>query len=101
MDRTPLQERLEDILGMRHVYFDPPSNLKMQYPAITYKISDYYKKNADNKKYLGFVEYELTVISDDPDNVIGSNLMTLFNWCSFGRRYQSDNLYHDTFTLYY
>ena len=35
--RQTLQSELEAILGSRNVYYQPPANLKMQYPAIRYK----------------------------------------------------------------
>lgn len=101
MDRLILQAKLESILGEDHVYYNPPENLRMKYPAIRYKLSDYDKKHADNCVYIGFNEYELTVISDDPDNNIWKKLVDSLNWCSYGRRYTSDNLVHDVLTLYF
>ena len=50
--RQTLQSELEAILGSRNVYYQPPANLKMQYPAIRYKKQKIISKKADNKKYL-------------------------------------------------
>ena len=38
--RLTLQTKLEDLLGSKHVYYQPPENLKMEYPAIRYSKSD-------------------------------------------------------------
>jgi len=38
--RLELQEVLESLLGSRNVYFQPPLNLKMNYPCIIYKRDD-------------------------------------------------------------
>ena len=38
--RLTLQIKLEDLLGSKHVYYQPPENLKMEYPAIRYSKSD-------------------------------------------------------------
>ena len=36
--RIELQLKLEEILGSRHVYFQPPASIKMTYPAIVYEL---------------------------------------------------------------
>ena len=38
--RQELQTKLEDILGGRHVYFQPPESTKMEYPAIVFSMKD-------------------------------------------------------------
>ena len=35
--RLDLQKLLEKTLGSRNVYFQPPPNVQMEYPAIVYK----------------------------------------------------------------
>lgn len=101
MDRLVLQKKFETLLGSRNVYYDPLPNISMKYPAIVYELSDYSKLHADNITYSGFNEYKVTVISDDPDNVIWKKLVNEMNWCSYGRRYVSEDLYHDVLTLYF
>ena len=41
MDSRPnLQAKLEEILGNKNVYFQPPESLKLNFPAIVYKRSN-------------------------------------------------------------
>lgn len=98
--RLKLHEIFCDILGSRNVYFQPPSSLKMSYPAIVYSLSDIQKKSADNKSYVKRTAYEVTVIDRDPDNSIVEKMSDLPN-CRFDRSFTSDRLYHYIFTLFY
>ena len=50
--RLKLQTILEDILGSGNVYFQPPSSVKMSYPAIRYSRDNIDKKVANNSTYL-------------------------------------------------
>ena len=36
-DRKALQADLEQLIGSRNVYYQPPENVKMNYPAIVYE----------------------------------------------------------------
>lgn len=98
--RLQLQGNLEELLGNRNVYYDPPENLKMTYPAIRYVLSKIESKFANNAAYSLFDCYELTVIASDPDNPVIKKLLRL-PMCKHGRHYKADGLNHDTFTLYY
>lgn len=96
-----MQEELEEILGSRNVYFQPPESVKMKYDAIVYNLSDIRMDYADDKVYKKNRSYEVTVISRNPDNEIAENLLDHFKYISFDRRFISDNLYHDALTLFY
>lgn len=98
--RLELQETLEEVLGSRNVYFQPPSNVKMKYPAIVYERSRMDARHANNDIYKLRVPYTVTVIDKRPDSDIPERMLEL-PYCSSDRRYTSDNLYHDVFTLYY
>ena len=37
--RIKLQAKLEELLGSRNVYYQPPETLKIEYPAIIYSKS--------------------------------------------------------------
>lgn len=95
-----LQLKLEDLLGQRHVYYQPPENLKLEYPAIRYSVSKIESRHADNVKYSNFTRYEVTVIDSLPDNEVIQKILELPH-SSFDRRYVSDNLNHDVIILYY
>lgn len=101
MERRPkLQGLLErDILGSRNVYFQPPDNLQMTYPAIKYELDDIKHLHANNKPYSQHPGYIITLIDENPDSEYVEKLASL-PMCSFDRFYKADNLNHWVFILY-
>lgn len=93
-----IQNRLEEICD--NVYFQPPSNEKMEYPCIVYSRDKIENKHGDNHVYTQNHRYQVIVLDKDPDSKITEDL-SKFDKCQFDRRYVSDNIYHDVFTLYY
>ncbi len=91
---------LEEILGSDEVHFQPPRNVRMEYPAIVYNVDDLDTKFADNHPYAQKVGYALTVIHRDPDNQVWREVGRL-RYCSFDRFDVVDNLNHYYFTLYF
>lgn len=98
--RLELQAKLEELLGSKNVYYQPPESLKMEYPAIVYSKSRIDKKAANDAAYLLTKGYEIIVIDRKPDNPVIDKLLEL-PMCSYDRHYKSDNLNHDVLTLYY
>lgn len=99
--RLDLQTELEAVLGSRNVYFQPPETLKIKYPAIIYKLSGIETVNADNIKYLLKNRYTVTLVHNDPDNETKDYLLTNFPYISFDTSFESDNLYHYVYDLFY
>ena len=99
--RLELQSALTDMFGSKHVYFQPPPTIKMIYPAIVYNLDGLYTSPANDKKYLKEERYTVTFIHKDPDENYSDGMFNAFPMCSFDRRFVSDNLYHDVYTLYY
>lgn len=98
--RLELQTLLEELLGSRNVYYQPPESVKMRYPAIVYERSKIEYRHANDSAYMQSRVYELTVIDDDPESDIVDRI-ALLPMCRYDRRFVSDNLYHDTFTIYF
>lgn len=98
--RLELQSLLESLLGSRNVYYNPPATVKMQYDAIRYTDSVPDSRFADDKRYKIMNCYELVVISKKANHPVNQKLMDL-PYCSPGRPYVADNLYHNPYTLYY
>lgn len=98
--RLSLQSKLVELLGTNNVYFQPPESIKLQYPCIIYKLNDIDKRYANNKAYLFDKSYTLTYIDKNPDNVMTDKILKL-PYCDFERTFQSDNLNHYVFRLYY
>lgn len=98
--RLELQTMLEELLGSRNVYFQPPESIKLQYPAIVYSLSDIRNVHASNMVHKQNNAYTLTYIDEDPDNETVGKISRL-EYCDFDRSFTSDNLNHYTFTLYF
>jgi len=98
--RLELQTLFENILGSRNVYFQPPESVKINYPAIVYGLDNIENSFANNGVYLSKKKYLVTVIDEDPDSPIVDKVAALPT-CRFNRRFQSDNLNHDVFILYF
>lgn len=98
--RLDLHEILCGVLNSRSCYFQPPSSVRMQYPAIRYSIKDVEKRSADDISYRKLPCYELILIDKNPDSEFIEKLLDL-PYCSYDRHYESDNLNHDVFTLYF
>ena len=98
--REELQAKLEDLLGSSNVYYQPPESLKINYPAIIYSKGKITKIHADNKGYRMNTRYDITVVDRRPDNPVIQKLLEL-PYCSYDRHYVSDNLNHDSLTLYF
>lgn len=98
--RLELQSKLEELLGVKHVYYQPPESLKLEYPAIVYSKSNINKRSANNAGYYWLTRYEIIVIDRKPDNPVVESLLQL-PYCSYDRQYKAENLNHDVLTLYY
>ncbi len=96
--RLQLHELLESLVP--NVYFQPPTNIALEYPCIIYKRDYAETEFADNEPYNHTIRYMVTVIDRDPDSGIPGKLamlpMTLFN-----RFYTADNLNHDVFRMFF
>lgn len=98
--RIELHEKLVAILGSSHVYFQPPSSIRLSYPCIVYSRNSVYDIYANDQRYIGKKSYTVTVITKDPDSMIPDKLYSL-PLVSFNRQFVTDNLYHDVYNVYY
>lgn len=98
--RLNLQAKLEELLGSKHVYYNPPENLKMEYPAIRYSKNDIENTYASNIKYISRDVYDLVVIDKKPDNPVIKKLLEL-PYSEFDRHYVADGLNHDIIRIFY
>jgi hypothetical protein len=98
--RLELQSKLEELLGSMNVYYQSPSNGRMQYPAIKYSKKKIESRYANDATYSLLDCYEIIVIDPKPDNPVIKKLLQLPH-CQYDRPYTADNLNHDVLTLYY
>lgn len=98
--RLELHNKLVELFGNNCVYYQPPENLKMEYPCIRYSKSDITSRHADNINYVNKTSYEIVIIDKHPDNVVIEKILEL-PLSSYDRHYISDNLNHDVIRIYY
>lgn len=100
--RLILQNLLEELLGSKNVYFQPPSLEVLSsrgFPAIQYSIDDLYVNHADNLNYHNKERYQLFLIDRQPNPTMFEKIANL-KMCSFERSYNQSNLRYDVFTIY-
>lgn len=98
--RVELQSELENKLGSRNVYFQPPENIKIKYPGIVYEYNPLTNVHANDRVYIQRTSYRITVISPNPLEPCVHKISEMPT-CRHVQHYVSDNLYHDVFNLYY
>lgn len=98
--RPELQTILEALQEGVSVYFQPPSNVQMTYPAIVYNRDFLYVARADNSSYSNKKRYQVTVIDQDPDSLIPDKVADL-PMATFVRWFATDNLNHDVYDVYF
>lgn len=96
--RLELQTLLSELAP--NVYFQPPANVQLKYPAIVYQRDNLSTKFADNAPYNHKQRYQVTVIDRNPDSDIPSKLAAL-PMCNFNRFFVANDLNHDVYTLYF
>lgn len=99
--RLKLNELLEQVPTVKKAYFQPPENVKMEYPCIRYYRGRPSTDRADNVAYRYTQCYELIVIDPDPDSQIARYIVEHFPMAQINPTYVSNNLYHTPITLYF
>ena len=98
--REQLHAMLEGALGSPNVYYQPPINVEMKYPAIRYSLKSVDKMRANNAAYKMTRSYEVIVISKSPDCAAIEKILE-WQHTRDDRHYVADNLHHDVITIYY
>jgi len=82
------------------VYFQPPNNLSMVYPAIVYERETSRSQFADNLPFANTKRYTVTVITEDVDSDIPDKVAAL-PMSTHNRFFISGQLNHDVFNVYF
>ena len=98
--RLQLQEILKSLIDNQKVYFQPPENIRMEYPCIVYERDYAVTEYANNSPYAHTKRYQVTVIDKDPDSEIPDRVSNL-PLCKFAQHFKADNLNHDVYNLYF
>lgn len=97
--QTELQARLRGIAPKAWLV-RPPDN-QMTYPCFIYRRSKSKVRYADNKPWLRWPCWNVIYITDCPKDDIEAIMLNTFDYCAMDREYQSDGLWHYSFTIYF
>ena len=98
--RDDLHTLLKATLGHNRAYFQPPEDVKMEYPCVKYERDRIMGTFADNIPYEHRTRYQLIYISRDVDDTMVQTLARLPR-CSHERFYVANQLNHDVFTIFF
>lgn len=90
----------EDPEAKANVYFQPPDDIEMAYPAIVYNLDFENVQHADNRPYARKKRWIVTLISRDPLDPMREKIADLPS-CTFERAFPADGLNHQVFNLFY
>lgn len=97
------EDTVDDVImegAKKHVYFQPPENMLLEYPCIVYRGDGGDTQFADNAPYIRKRRYQITVMDENPDSPIPDKVAAL-PLCTYDRDYTADNLNHFVFNIYY
>lgn len=99
--RLQLHDMLKTVMGglTSKVYFQPPSNVKVEYPCIVYQRDGADTEFASNLPYSFNQRYQVTLIDRDPDNP-AREMIAALPMCRYERYFAANNLNHDIFVIY-
>ena len=99
--RDILHSKLETVPGIKAVYFQPPSTKKLEYPCIIYQFEGYEERYGNNKEYLAWPKYSVTVVDYDVESMLPVYMKAIRgNYIvNLNRFFVSDNLNHWVFNL--
>ena len=83
-----------------NVYFQPPTNIALEYPCIIYNRDYAETKFADNTPYDHKLRYMVTVIDRDPDSDIPGKVADMPK-SVFNRFFTFDDLNHDVYNVFF
>lgn len=94
-----LLHQLQQAVQHNRVYFQPPENLKIGYPAIVFHLSKIEVDRASDMPYKGAKEYSVTLITKDPEPDVIDEILKI-PYSSLDTTYISDGMNHFVFAIY-
>jgi hypothetical protein len=98
--RLELHDLFRELLESDNVYFQPPTSIGLDYPAIIYNRDFEAVAFADDVPYARTWRYQVTVIDRDPDSPTLDKVASL-PMTTFVRHFVADNLNHDVYSVYF
>ena len=90
---------LQKAVSHNRVYFQPPENLKIGYPAVVFHLSKIKLDHADDAPYKGAREYSVTLITKEPEPEVLDEILKI-PYTTLDTTYISDGMNHFVFTTY-
>ena len=101
LKRVDIQEKFKFLLGSNNVYYQPPANLKMKYPAIVYSLDGLDVKRFDNRRLINKNCFSVTHIYRNESENLVETMLKNFEYISFDNRSIVDGIYNDHYTIYW
>lgn len=98
---SDLQAKLQDIMGIHRVYYQPPESLKITYPCIVFERSTALQMYADNNPYRTTKRYTVTLMTKTADNDEYLDQLLALPMCTFDREFKNEGIVHDVFNIYF
>lgn len=83
-----------------NVYFTPPEDIALKFPACVVTREDFEVKKANNKPYISSMGYKLVYMSKEESDDVFIKVSSLFRHSSFRTEYKVNGLYHKVFVVY-
>lgn len=90
---------LQKAANHNRVYFQPPENLKIGYPAVIFHLSKVKLDHADDVPYKGAREYSITLIAKEPEPDVLDEILKI-PYTTLDTTYIVDGMNHFVFTTY-
>ena len=90
---------LQKAVNHNRVYFQPPENIKIGYPAVIFHLSKVKLDHADDVPYKGAREYSVTLITKDPEPEVLDEILKI-PYTTLDTTYITDGMNHFVFTTY-
>lgn len=98
-DRKIVLEKIKDKITP-NVYFTPPDNIQLKFPACVVTREDFEVKKANNNPYFSSMGYKLVYMSREEADDIFIKVSSAFKYSSFRTEYKVNGLYHKVFVVY-
>lgn len=90
---------LRKAVAHNRVYFQPPENLRVDYPAVLFHLSRNVTTHASDRRYKDAQEYTVTLITKDPQPDVIDAILDI-PYTTLDTTYVSDGMNHFVFTTY-
>lgn len=80
-----------------HLYFQPPENVKLEYPCMVYHLKTMDTRKANDKPYYKTIAFDITYITRSPASDVPTRMLSE-QYMNFDRYYTAQNLHHYAYT---